>query len=641
MFRPQSGSDYKPKTSMRSWLLGNRYWVSFNLHQTDPVPRNQIACEPCYTRGLLVPALMLWCKGFTANALKPGCCCFLLLFLGSCGGNSSGPANPPPPAPSIKIIPNTALVPVGTNLQFSASVANLSDVAVNWTASAGTIDQSGFYTGPATVPDTGVATITVISASVPTLSASATVTISLQPVTLSISPAAATVKAGFSTTYEASVAGSSNTAVIWAVSDLPGDSTYPGTIFAGSYTATAPVLIADTFSVTATSSADPSKIASASVTAIPLENQEEQNFPIELGTSGINANTEQCCTGTLGSLVVDQNGQQYILSNNHVLGRVGHASVGEAIVQPGYVDTLCNFSVPRTVATFTAAPSINSNVDAAIAQVVPGAVDSAGGIIGLGGVNPDGSYITAPPASTVVTPAVGMAVAKSGRTTGLSCGTVTAINATILVDYPAECGNPSGGSVSFQGQVVVNNLGSPGDSGSLIVDAATAQPLALLSAGSGDYTTANPVSDVLSALDSVTGSTLAFVGGDQHTVSCSPSSNSGTGLSQRRLPEASSDSAPSLAQQEVRRAMAAQSSHENEIRQSPAVLGVAIGRRQDDATRAALLVFVERGRQQPSLPAEFDGVVVQIVLTGRFRAIYKPQEGRSPDCSHYSSNETH
>jgi hypothetical protein len=571
-----------------------------------------------------------------ANASKQLCCCILLLLLLSCSGGSptSLKVTPPAPQPSIRVVPDTALVPVGTNAQFFVTVMNLPTAAANWTASVGAIDQSGNYIAPASVPNGGVATVTATSISMPTLSASATVTISSQPVTLSISPTGATVKAGFSTLYTASVDGTSNTTVAWTVNDLPGDNTYPGSITAGVYTAPAPVLATATYSITATSSADPSKTAAASVTAIPLENQVQQSFPIELGTSGVNANAQDCCSGTLGSLLQDQKGRQYILSNNHVIGRVGHASVGEAIVQPGYVDTQCNFAIPKTVATFTAAPSILSNVDAAIAEVVPGAVDHGGGIIGLGGVDPNGSYISAPPASTIASAAIGMQVAKSGRTSGLSCGIVEALNGTVRLDFPAECGNPCHTTVLFQGQVILDSIGTFGDSGSLILDAATAQPVALLAGLSSDgrYISANPAFDVISTLNAVTGSTLSFVGAAQHSISCSNTANLAAPQSQL----VSSRSIPPIPPEEVTRAIAIQARYEDELMKNPAVIGVAVSRSLGDAKRASLLVFVERGRERPVLPAQLDDLAVQVVSTGRSLKAALPRPDGPSTCAHHS-----
>ena len=62
-----------------------------------------------------------------------------------------------------------------------------------------------------------------------------------------------------------------------------------------------------------------------------------QNRPIKMGTSGGNVKdltARECCDGTLGALV-EKNGTQYVLSNNHVLARTNKAKNGEAIIQPG------------------------------------------------------------------------------------------------------------------------------------------------------------------------------------------------------------------------------------------------------------------------------------------------------------------
>jgi hypothetical protein len=61
------------------------------------------------------------------------------------------------------------------------------------------------------------------------------------------------------------------------------------------------MLAPDTFPIAATSLADPSKTASANVTAVPLDNQKAQVFPIILGASGINAKSQD---GTGSALVI-------------------------------------------------------------------------------------------------------------------------------------------------------------------------------------------------------------------------------------------------------------------------------------------------------------------------------------------------
>src|SRR5215467_9952417 len=128
---------------------------------------------------------------------------------------------------------------------------------------------------------------------------------------------------------------------------------------------------------------------------------------LHFGVSGGNVNDISrrfCCSGTLGSLLTDGS-TQYILSNNHVLGLSGAATAGQDISQPGLVDSNC--AVSTVVADFTVAPSLNSGVDCAIAQLRPGLMDGTGFIEDIGTIS-----------RVVKAPSVGMGVSKSGRTTG-------------------------------------------------------------------------------------------------------------------------------------------------------------------------------------------------------------------------------
>ena len=101
----------------------------------------------------------------------------------------------------------------------------------------------------------------------------------------------------------------------------------------------------------------------------------------------------------------------YILSNNHVLARQDQASAGEDISQPGLIDNGCQ--VPRLVADLTSAVHLGNNVDCAIAQLRAGTMNTTGAIQGL-----NGGTGAAQPSTTTMNPTVGMAVQKSGRTTG-------------------------------------------------------------------------------------------------------------------------------------------------------------------------------------------------------------------------------
>jgi len=93
---------------------------------------------------------------------------------------------------------------------------------------------------------------------------------------------------------------------------------------------------------------------------------------------------------------------------------------------------------------------------------------------------------------------VGDLVVKSGRTTGLTPGRVVGIGASSYVDYGDE------GVARFTDQIVLKNpsggdMSAPGDSGSLILTRDGLRPYALLFAGGGGTTLANPIEFVLAA----------------------------------------------------------------------------------------------------------------------------------------------
>jgi len=86
-----------------------------------------------------------------------------------------------------------------------------------------------------------------------------------------------------------------------------------------------------------------------------------------------------------------------------------------------------------------------------------------------------------------------MGVRKSGRTTGLTSGQVTVIEATVDVDY-------DGKTARFDGQILSGPMSQGGDSGSLLVTAAGLRAVALLFAGSAQTTIYNPIGEVLELL---------------------------------------------------------------------------------------------------------------------------------------------
>lgn len=228
-----------------------------------------------------------------------------------------------------------------------------------------------------------------------------------------------------------------------------------------------------------------------------------QPRPIQLGTSGGNINDSSnlyCCGGTLGALVKDSSNVLYILSNNHVLAKTNKGVTGEDIIQPGLIDQspVCYKDTADVVADLSKFVTISfktgttNKVDAAIAQIRSGAVDTSGSILGIGQIS-----------SATVAPALNMKVKKSGRTTGFTTGTIAAINVTLTVTYNKTCGVGSQ-KAKFVGQFRIDSstFSSGGDSGSLIVEDCATHPRAvgLLFAGGSTTTFANPISNVLSSL---------------------------------------------------------------------------------------------------------------------------------------------
>jgi hypothetical protein len=546
---------------------------------------------------------------------------------------------------SVSVSPTGVSVVVGKTVQFTATVADTTNQAVTWSivggGGEGTISSTGLYTAPASVPTPAQVTVMALSQKDTTKSATATVTVTAtatpSPITVVVSPAAPSVAPFTTQQFTATVTGSTNTAVTWQVNGATGGSQTFGFISAaGLYVAPGGVptqsngggSTATILTVTAVSQADLTASGSAIVTITPA-NQNAQTGAIELGTSGSNVNdsnvsgqTITCCGGTLGSLVT-RGGTQYILSNNHVLARSDAATIGDAITQPGLIDANCDKTATTTVANLTqfvnleteAKTASTSNIDAAIAQVVSGKVDSSGNILYLG-ATADSNGIPVPGAphgGSGVAATVNMQVAKSGRTTGLTCSTVMAVNTTTSIQYTKNCdGTGTPFTVAYKNQVDVTGgeFSAQGDSGSLIVAQSTADPVALLYGGSDVDTVANPVAPVLGFFASG-GNSVTFVGGATHPV---------IGCTLPTAPHSATQSAQaaSLAAEVMQKANTARDAHAPELLAHPEVQAVGVGASYDNPSEPAIVFFVTKGQPRTDIPAQVDGVRTRIVEADLF-----------------------
>jgi hypothetical protein len=181
----------------------------------------------------------------------------------------------------------------------------------------------------------------------------------------------------------------------------------------------------------------------------------------------------------------------YILSNNHVLADSNAGSPGDPILQPGPfdggtdpADRIARLSafVPITFDPPTPLANHNNLVDAAVAQGEFHDLDRE--IYWIG-------YIQAWRRKRAVR--VGTVVQKTGRTTNYTLGRITAVRATVDVNY-------GGGRVArFRDQIVTTAMSAGGDSGSLV---STTDDVAvgLLFAGSSVATIVNQIENVRSLL---------------------------------------------------------------------------------------------------------------------------------------------
>ncbi|MGE5484193.1 MAG: hypothetical protein ACM3X4_04125 [Ignavibacteriales bacterium] len=228
--------------------------------------------------------------------------------------------------------------------------------------------------------------------------------------------------------------------------------------------------------------------------------------------------------GTFGAVVRDKkSGKPLILSNNHVLanitdGKDGRARIGDEILQPGRYDggqpddvvgylerfvpiwrtsgrpacpvargaeRAANAALravkPGYEVQFIRKRSVENLVDAAVARPVSDDVIDAS-IMEVGAVSACGE------------PEIGMKVKKSGRTTGLTTGTVRVVSATLKISLGDV------GEACFSDQIVTTVMGQPGDSGSLVVtEDGTA--VGLLGAGSDQATICSRMRNVLDLLE--------------------------------------------------------------------------------------------------------------------------------------------
>jgi hypothetical protein len=366
----------------------------------------------------------------------------------------------------------------------------------------------------------------------------------------------------------------------------------------------------------------------------PVTHQAVQQGAVALGASGGNDGdfdtyrnrqgasfVADCCGGTLGALVQDQSGDQFILSNNHVLAESDQGHIGDTIDQPGLIDGACTpltrpGSTLRPVGTldsFVPLASKQTNVDAALARTTPGAVDPSGSILGLGAPGPNGALSAAPPMAgqgeALTSGNLGMNVAKSGRTTGLTCSNISAVALTVKVDYYKDCAETQPWTTrTFTGQIGIGgaHFTDSGDSGALVLDASNAEAIGLYFAGGTDgdgngLSVVNPIGDVLGELGTETGSKLSLVGtSTPHSVSC------------LRYDSAQPTEPPYVGPAALSRAQSTAEAASETLRGN-GILGTAAGHSLDAPGDPAVIVYVDH--PTADVPTTIGGLRTQVIVT--------------------------
>ena len=238
-----------------------------------------------------------------------------------------------------------------------------------------------------------------------------------------------------------------------------------------------------------------------------------------LAPGGCSIGHYRITAGTLGCLV-KKDDVLYILSNNHVLANSNDAVIGDLILQPGVYDggtdpndrlaelsdfvpisfeeangrsscsitrmvTNCLNTMSRLMGSHTRLRAYriqqtDNKTDCAIARPFD-AADMTNSILQIGVINGLQEGV------------LGMNVIKSGRTTGLTTGTLQQVDVTARVSYGTNK------TALFTDQLMAGAMSQGGDSGSAVLDENN-NLVGLLFAGSDSTTLINRISNVFSAL---------------------------------------------------------------------------------------------------------------------------------------------
>lgn len=236
---------------------------------------------------------------------------------------------------------------------------------------------------------------------------------------------------------------------------------------------------------------------------------------------GVSIGHFRVSAGTFGALVTDKrNGGPLILSNNHVLANItdgydGRGAAGDPVLQPGAYDGGTMEDVIGYVERYAPLRRLGAGSRCAFLRAVEGTANLVVNRFGFnlrlekttGSYNKVDAAVARPISDQLVSSAIlglgdvmgveearlGMKVVKSGRTSGVTSGTVRVLGATVEVSLG------DAGTAMFEDQILTSNMGQPGDSGSLVLSREN-RAVGLLCAGSDTTTVCNHIRNVMDAL---------------------------------------------------------------------------------------------------------------------------------------------
>jgi hypothetical protein len=232
---------------------------------------------------------------------------------------------------------------------------------------------------------------------------------------------------------------------------------------------------------------------------------------------GVSIGHQDITAGTLGCLV-QKDGQKFILSNNHVLANSNQAEIADPILQPGPYD---GGTYPDDhIAGLEDFVPINIIGLPSECPIATGTASLLNGIAKLLGSQVRMQAINQQPLENLVDAAIarplnpeevsdkilqigtiqgtaagelGMAIKKSGRTTGLTNGVIEQVDVSVNVQYG------QGQVAMFTDQLMAGAMSQGGDSGSAVLDENN-RLVGLLFAGSDTTTVINRIENVFSGL---------------------------------------------------------------------------------------------------------------------------------------------